>query len=83
MFKDINKRIVIKYLELELVKLNTKLEEAQHDTLKSRQEIQHIKEDKEILSDKIDILLTNVSIKNNIIEVINAFEKVLEIIKNN
>ena len=83
MIKDINKRITVKYLENELKKLNIKFEEIEQDTLKSRQEIQQIKGDKEILSDKLDILMTNVSIKNNTVEVINAFEKVLEMIKNN
>ena len=81
MIKDIIKRISVKYLETELKKLNDELDKKTEDTIKYRKEISNFKDEKDILSDKLTCLLNNVSDKNEIVESIRAFEKVLNIIK--
>ena len=81
MIKDIIKRISVKYLETELKKLNDELDKKTEDTIKYREEISNFKDEKDILSDKLTCLLNNVSDKNEIVESIRAFEKVLNIIK--
>ena len=81
MIKDIIKRISIKYLETVLKKLNDELDKKTEDTIKYREEISNFKDEKDILSDKLTCLLNNVSDKNEIVEGIRAFEKVLNIIK--
>ena len=81
MIKDIIKRITVKYLETELKKLNDEIDKKTEDTIKYREEISNFKDEKDILSDKLTCLLNNVSDKNEIVEGIRAFEKVLNIIK--
>ena len=81
MIKDIIKKISVKYLETELKKLNDELDKKTEDTIKYRKEISNFKDEKDILSDKLTCLLNNVSDKNEIVESIRAFEKVLNIIK--
>ena len=83
MINDISKRISVKYLENELKKLNDELDKKTEKTIKCREEISNFKDEKDILSDKLTCLLNNVSDKNEIVESIRAFEKVLNIIKNN
>ena len=83
MIKELIKRISVKYLETELKKLNDELDKKTEDTIKYREEISNFKNEKDILSDKLTCLLNNVSDKNEIVESIRAFEKVLNIIKNN